>query len=99
MFIKTKITTGIRGFVEQYEKVQDLVKVIGEQFVTLEKALALILIMKFSSICITSVKGVHGHVMQMRDIAAQLKKLWIDMSESFLVHFIPNTLSSSIRAF
>ena len=29
--------------------------------------------------------------MQMRDIAAQLKKLGIDMSESFLVHFILNT--------
>ena len=99
MFIKTKITTGIRGSIEQYEKVQDLVKVIGEQFVTSEKALALILIMKFSSICITSVKGVREHVMQMRDIAAQLKKLWIYMSESFLVHFISNTLSSSIRAF
>ena len=30
--------------------------------------------------------------MQMRDIAAKLKKLGIDMSESFLVHFILNTL-------
>ena len=28
----------------------------------------------------------------MRDIAAQLKKLGIDMSESFLVHFILNTI-------
>ena len=30
MFIKKKITTGIRGFVEQYDKVQDLLKAIGE---------------------------------------------------------------------
>ena len=30
--------------------------------------------------------------MQMRAIAAQLKKLRIDMSESFLMHFILNTL-------
>ena len=30
--------------------------------------------------------------MQMRDIAAQLKKLEIDMSDFFLVHFILNTL-------
>ena len=30
MFIKTKITTGIRGSVDQYDKVQDLLKAIGE---------------------------------------------------------------------
>ena len=30
--------------------------------------------------------------MKMRDISAQLKKLEVDMSESFLVHFILNTL-------
>ena len=89
---KTKITAGIRGSVEQYDKVQDLLKAIGEQFVTSDKALASTLIMKFSSIRITSVRGVREHIMQMRDIAAQLKKLGIDMSDSFLVHFILNTL-------
>ena len=92
MFIKTKITAGIRGSVEQYDKVQDLLKAIGEQFVTSNKALASTLIMKFSSIRITSVRGVREHIVQMRDIAAQLKKLGIDMSDSFLVHFILNTL-------
>ena len=69
-----------------------MLKAIGEQFVTSDKALASTLIMKFSSIRITSVRGVHEHIMQMRDIAAQLKKLGIDMSDSFLVHFILNTL-------
>ena len=92
MFIKTKITASIRGSVEQYDKVQDLLKTIGKQFLTSDKALASTLIMKFSSIHITSVRGVREHIMQMRDIAAQLKKLGIDISESFLVHFILNTL-------
>ena len=92
MFIKTKITTGIRGSVEQYDKVQDLLKAIGEQFVTSNKSLASTLIMKFSSIRITSVRGAREYIIQMRDIAAQLKKLGIDMPESFLVHFILNTL-------
>ena len=36
-------------------------------------------------------KGVHEHIMGMRDIAAQLKKLEVDMSETFLVHYILNT--------
>jgi len=38
------------------------------------------------------VKGVHEYIKQMRDISAQLEKLEVDMSESFLVHFILNTL-------
>ena len=36
--------------------------------------------------------GVREHIMNMRDIAAQLKKLEVDMSESFLVYYILNTL-------
>ena len=92
MFIKTKITNGIRGSIEQYNKVQDLLKVIGKQFVISDKSLASTLIIKLSSIRIISVRGVREHIMQMRDIVAQLKKLGIDMSESFLVHFSLNPL-------
>eukprot|EP00253_Pinus_taeda_P012545 PITA_12545 len=44
--------------------------------------------MKFSSLRLTSVKGVREHIMQMRDTVAQLKKLEVDISESFLVHYI-----------
>ena len=99
IFIKTKITTGIRGFVGQYDKVQNLLKAISEQFITLDKALASTLIMNFSSMRIISVKGVSEPIMQMRDIAAQLKKLEIDMSKSSLVHFILNTLPHHYRPF
>ena len=92
MFIKTRISAGIRGSVDQHEKVRDLLKAIDEQFVTSDKALASTLIMKFSSLRLTSVKGVREHIMQMRDNVAQLKKLEVEMSESFLVHYILNTL-------
>ncbi|KAM7471147.1 hypothetical protein LguiA_009330 [Lonicera macranthoides] len=92
MFIKTKINAAIRGSVDQCEKVKDLMKAIDEQFVTSEKALANTLIMKFSSLRLTSVRGVRDHIMQMRDVAAQLKKLEVTMSDPFLVHYVLNTL-------
>jgi len=92
MFIKTKISAGIHGFVDQHEKVWDLLKAIDDQFITSDEALANTLIMKFSSLRLTSVKGVREYIMKMRDISAQLKKLEVDMSESFLVYFILNTL-------
>ena len=92
MYIKTKISAGIRDSIEQHENVRELLKAIDEQFVTSDKALASTLIMKFTSLKLTGIRGVREHIMEMRDIVAQLKKLEVEMSESFLVHFILNTL-------
>ena len=44
-------------------------------------------------------KVVCEHIMEMRDIVAQLKSLEIEMSESFLVHFILNSLPSKYGPF
>ena len=55
MFIKTKISAGIRGSVEEHDYVKALLKAIDEQFETSDKALASTLIMKFSSMRITKV--------------------------------------------
>jgi len=70
MFIKTKISAGIRGSVDQHERVRDLLKSIDDQFVTSDRALESTLIMKFSSLRLTSVKGVREHIKQMRDTVA-----------------------------
>ncbi|KAA8547139.1 hypothetical protein F0562_003595 [Nyssa sinensis] len=56
MFIKTKISVGIRGSIDQHTKVRDLLKAIDEQFVTSDKALASTLIMKFCSIRLDTVR-------------------------------------------
>ena len=58
MFIKTKISYGIHGSVDQHDNVKALLKAIDEQFVTADKALASTLIMKFSSLRLTDVSGV-----------------------------------------
>ena len=85
--------------IDQHEKVWDLLKAIRDQFITLNKALASTLIMKFFSLWLTSVKGMHEYIMQMQDISAQLNKLKVDMFESFLVHFILNTLLPEYGSF
>ncbi|KAA8532494.1 hypothetical protein F0562_032527 [Nyssa sinensis] len=99
MFIKTKISAGIRGLVDQYTKVRDLLKAIDEQFVTSDKALASTLIMKFYSTRLDTVRGVHEHIMKMRDTTTQLKKLEVEISDSFLVHYILNTLPPQYNPF
>ncbi|CAO2827720.1 unnamed protein product [Amaranthus hypochondriacus] len=99
MFIKTKIPAGIRGSVEKHNNVSELLKALDEQFETSDKALASTLIMKFSSARLTSVRGVRDHINKIRDIAAQLKNLEVDISESFLVHYILNTLPKDYAPF
>ena len=99
MFIKTKISTGIRGSVKQIDKVKPLLKSIDEQFATFEKALASTLIMQFSSTKLTEITGVRDHIMHIRDIAAQLKSLEVTMSDTFLVHYILNTLPQQYDPF
>ena len=92
MFINTKIFVGICGSVEQIDKVKPILKAIDEQFVNSDKALASTLIMQFSSTKLTGITGVRDHIMRMRDIAVQLKSLEVTMSNTFLVHYILNTL-------
>ena len=92
MFIKTKISADVHGFVEPIDKVKPLLKVIDEQFETSNKALASTLSMLFSSTKLTGIRGVPDHIMRMRDIAAQLKSLEVTMSNTFLFHYILNTL-------
>ena len=99
MFIKTKISDGIRDSVDQHDNVKALLKAIDEQFVTSDKAFANTLIMKFSSLRLTNVSGVRERIMQMRDIATQLKTFEVEMSDSFLVHFILNTLPQQYEPF
>ncbi|XP_073136810.1 uncharacterized protein [Henckelia pumila] len=92
MFIKTKISAGMRGSVDQHNNVKELLKAIDEKFQSSDKALASNLIMKFSLLRLTNVRGVREHIMKMRDIAARLKILEVDIYETFLVHYILNTL-------
>ncbi|RVW76363.1 hypothetical protein CK203_049897 [Vitis vinifera] len=66
MYIKTKISAGICGLIEKHENVCELLKPIDEQFVTSDKALASTLIMKSTSLKLTSIRGVREHIMEMR---------------------------------
>ena len=55
--------------------------------------------MQFSSTKLTGTRGVRDHIMRMRDIAAQLQTLEVTMSDTFLVHYILNTLPQQYSPF
>ncbi|XP_052183041.1 uncharacterized protein LOC127795424 [Diospyros lotus] len=99
MFIRTKISASIRGSIPECKTVNELLKAIDEQFESSDKALASTLMTKLSSMRLTGIKGVREHIMKMRDIAAQLKSLEVTMSDSFLMHFILNSLPQQYGPF
>ena len=99
MFIKTKISASICGSINQHDNVKALLKAIDKQFVTSDKARVNTLIMKFSSLRLTDMSGVREHIMQMRDIATQLKTLEVEMFNSFFVHYILNTFPQQYGPF
>ena len=100
MFIKTKISACIHGYVKQLIKSNTSKShIYCEQFATSDKALATTLIMQFSSTKLTGIGGVRDHIMRMRDILTQLKTLEVTMSKTFLVHFLLNTLPQQYSPF
>ena len=55
--------------------------------------------MQFSFTKLTEIRRVRNHIMRMGDIVAQLKSLEVTMSDTFLVHYILNTLPQQYSPF
>ncbi|OIT26591.1 hypothetical protein A4A49_56366, partial [Nicotiana attenuata] len=92
MLIKAHISQSIRGSIPNIDKVKAYMKAIDEQFVSSNKALASTFMKRLSGMDFDRSHTVCEHIMEIRDIAAKLKSLEIDMSEPFLVHFILKSL-------
>lgn len=99
MLIKSHISQSIRGSIPQSNKVKNYMRAIEEQFVSSDKALASTLMNKLSGMKHNNPRSVREHIMEMRDIAARLKSLEIEISESFLFNFILNSLPVEYGAF
>nr|XP_016452864.1 PREDICTED: uncharacterized protein LOC107777372 [Nicotiana tabacum] len=99
ILIKAHISQSIRGSIPNSDKVKTYMKAIDEQFVSSDKALASTLMKRLSNMTFDRSRIVHEHIMEMRDIAAKLKSLEVDMSEPFLVHFILNSLLAEYGPF
>ncbi|XP_019226693.1 PREDICTED: uncharacterized protein LOC109208109 [Nicotiana attenuata] len=96
MLIKAHISQSITGSIPNSDKVKAYMKAIDEKFVSFDKALASTLMKRLSSMTFDRSRTVREHIMEMRDIAAKLKSLEVDMSEPFLVHFILNSLPADM---
>jgi hypothetical protein len=92
MLIKSHISKSIRSSIPPSDKVKEYLNAIEEQCVSSDKALASTPMNKLLIMKHDKYRSVREHIMEMRDIAAQLKSLEIEILESFLVNFILNSL-------
>jgi hypothetical protein len=92
MYMQSHITKGIRSFIPECSKVEDFLKAVEPQFVSSTKAMTSTLMKRLSSQTFDSSKNVREHIMEMMDIESQLKSLEVEISNSFLVHLILNSL-------
>ncbi|XP_043720972.1 uncharacterized protein LOC122668477 [Telopea speciosissima] len=97
--INAHIHKSIKGSIPDCDTVKEYMKEIDAQFMSSDKAIAMTLIGQFSSIKHSASKGVRAHIMHIRDIAAQLKTLKLNISEPFLVYYILNTLPKEFAPF
>ncbi|RDX83681.1 hypothetical protein CR513_35371, partial [Mucuna pruriens] len=93
MFIKTKIFVGIQDSIDQHKKVRNHIHVIDKEFTTSDKSFVNTLIMQFSFMTHTRIRGMCDHIMCIRDAVTQLNGLEVVMLESFLIHYILCILS------
>ncbi|KAH7840645.1 hypothetical protein Vadar_019662 [Vaccinium darrowii] len=96
MLVKSHVSASIRNSIPSCDKVKDYMKAIEEQFVSSDKTLASTLMNKLSGMKHNSSRNVCEHIMKMRDIVARLKSLEIEISSSFLVHLILNSLPGDL---
>ncbi|XP_028057285.1 uncharacterized protein LOC114261242 [Camellia sinensis] len=99
MLIKSHISQSIRGSIPPSDMVKNYMRAIEEQFASSDKALASTLMNKLSGMKHNNSRSVREHIMEMRDIAARLKSLEIEISESLLINFIFNSLPVEYGAF
>ena len=92
MMIKRSIVKNIRGSIPDNENAKNYLASVDQQFQASDKALAATLISKLSSMRYDGISGIREHIMQMREIVAQLNSLEMTISENYIVQFILNSL-------
>ena len=99
LFLQGQVGQNIKGSIPEQTAASEFLKAIEEQFISSDKAKANTLMAKLSSMKYTGSGSIREHIMVMRDIAFQLNAMDVTISDSFLVHFILNSLPSEYEAF
>ncbi|RWR95043.1 Retrovirus-related Pol polyprotein from transposon TNT 1-94 [Cinnamomum micranthum f. kanehirae] len=92
MFLRMTIATNIKTSLPKPENAKDYMKAIQDRFKTADKSLAGKLMADLTTMKFDGTRSMHEHVIEMTNLAANLKNLGLSVDEAFLVQFILNSL-------
>lgn len=99
IFIRVHMNQSIMDSIPECKTAKAYMESIDAKCVSSKKTLASTLVKKLSCTMLDKGKSMCEHIMEMRDIATKLKSLEVDISESFLMHFILNSLLTEYGPF
>ena len=99
MIIKSSIIEGIRGAMPDSEVAKDYLSKIEDQFKGSSKVYAGTLIKRLVNDKYDGTGSIREHIMKMSNMAAKLKKMEMEISDGFLVHFIMTSLPAEFSPF
>lgn len=95
MFMRMTIANNIKTTLPNAEDAKVYLTSIETRFKQADKSLAGALMAKLTTMKYDGSRGMHEHVLEMTNLAAQLKNLGMSVDEFFLVQFVLNSLSLS----
>ncbi|KAF7144851.1 hypothetical protein RHSIM_Rhsim04G0079900 [Rhododendron simsii] len=95
MFMRMTIANNIKTTLPDAEDAKVYLTSIETRFKQADKSLAGTLMAKLTTMKHDGSHGMHEHVLEMTNLAAQLKNLGMSVDEFFLVQFVLNSLSLS----
>ena len=84
-FMRMTIANNIKSTLPNTENAKEFLKSVEERFKTADKSLAGTLMAKLTTMKFDGMRGMHEHVLEMTNLAAQLKTLEMNVDEFFLV--------------
>ncbi|KAF7129770.1 hypothetical protein RHSIM_Rhsim10G0161400 [Rhododendron simsii] len=95
MFMRMTIANNIKTTLPDAEDAKVYLTSIETPFKQADKSLAGTLMAKLTTMKYDGSRGMYEHVLEMTNLAAQLKNLGMSVDEFFLVQFVLNSLSLS----
>ncbi|XP_028106820.1 uncharacterized protein LOC114305879 [Camellia sinensis] len=92
MFMRMTIAKNIKSTLPKTDDAKEYLDNVEKRFRTADKSLAGTLMAKLTTMKFDGTRGIHEHVLEMTNLAAQLKNLGMHVDDYFLVQFVLNSL-------
>ena len=93
------IANNIKSTIPQTESAKEYLAFVEERFRSEDKSLAGTLMAQLTTMKYDGSRGMQEHIIEMTNISARLKTLGMMVDDSFLVHFILNSLPPNYGPF